>query len=170
MCTCDQTGVLVCNPCPGKDAGGTGATGGTTGGTGGTTGGGACQPGAACQPGGACSGGDPATGACQMCNCDQTGVLVCNPCPGKDGGAPPPPSDGGTMVSCQMSTMPSTGAGTPCGVMEACTDGTSYRVRCDGISGNCDCLMNGNPVATISLSCDTLDPKVALGTCKFPTQ
>jgi hypothetical protein len=106
-----------------------------------------------------------------MCTCDQGGVLVCNPCPDKDGGAPPPPppSDGGAMASCQVNTMPPTGAGTPCGVVEMCSDGTNYRVRCDGVSGQCDCLMNGNPVATISLSCDTLDPKAALGTCKFPT-
>ena len=64
--------------------------------------------------------------------------------------------------------MPSSGTGTPCGVTENCPDGNVYRVKCDGVTGQCMCMMNAASVGTVPLSCDALDPKMALTACKFP--
>jgi hypothetical protein len=53
--------------------------------------------------------------------------------------------------------------------MEACPDGSSYRVQCDGTGAPCKCVMQGAPTGTMpTLSCAGLDPIAALKACGFP--
>jgi hypothetical protein len=171
QCTCDSTGAFACSPCGGgkPDAGGGGG-----GGAGGTS---TCASGAACQPGQACNGPDP-TGSCMQCTCDSTGAFACSPCgggkpdgggaPAGDGGTQPPPSDGGSKT-CQVNSMPWPGGAAPCRVMEACPDGNSYGVMCDGSTGSCMCMIKGVATGqTPTMSCATFDGMAALAACGFP--
>jgi hypothetical protein len=146
QCTCDGTGVFVCGSCGGTKPDGGGQT--------------TCAPGAACAPGSGCGGTSP-SGACMQCTCDGTGVFVCGPC-----GTSP---DGGSATACQVTPVGSGSAGSPCGVMEGCPDGTNYRVQCDGTGSPCMCVMQGVPTGTMpTLSCTGLDPLAALKACGFP--
>ena len=184
-CTCGANGHYTCVPCADKPDGGgagasTGAGGAPVGGTGagGSTGGGAtCAPGATCDPGYKC--GNGAAGNCMECTCDATGHLVCMPCPGSGTGGAPGGGAGGAsgaggssgtaMGPCDVQPMPAPDVGLPCGVMENCPDGKSYRVRCDGTSGACMCFVNGAPQATMpTMSCSAFNPTAALVACGFP--
>jgi hypothetical protein len=73
------------------------------------------------------------------------------------------------MGPCDVMPMPAPDLGLPCGVMEACPDGSNYRVRCDGTSGACTCFANGAPQAAMpTMSCTGFDPMAALVACGFP--
>ena len=70
---------------------------------------------------------------------------------------------------CEVMPMPAPDVGLPCGVMETCPDGKSYRVRCDGTTGACMCFVNGTPqAATPTMSCSGFNPTAALVACGFP--
>jgi hypothetical protein len=165
-CMCGADGTLACSPCGGGGSGGAG---------GGTDGGGAsaCMPGGACTPGDKCGGGS-AGGGCFNCMCGADGTFACSPCGGggTDGGSSsPPPSDGGAPASgpCNVVSMPSPGAGSPCRVAEMCPDGSSYRVTCDSTTSQCMCVAGGATTSAMpSLSCTGLDPIAALTACGFP--
>ncbi len=162
QCMCGVDGFFSCSPCSGGKLDG-GATGGPDSGVG------ACVAGGACQPGQACGGSD-ATG-CTQCMCGVDGFFSCSPCSGgkPDGGASPPPDGGGGSTTCQINSMPPTSPGAPCGVMEMCSDGSTYRVQCDGTTSQCMCWTMGVSTGKMpSVSCTGFDPKAALIACGFP--
>jgi hypothetical protein len=167
VCMCGADGTLACGSC----GSGTGA-GGTTGagGGGGTTGTTTCVAGDACTQGYKC---DPGSAAgCMVCMCGADGTLACGSC-GSGTGAGRTTGSGGTSGTatgpCQVMPMPPADVGLPCSVMEACPDGSSYRVRCDGVTGACTCTANGVPTTTMpTLSCTTFDPLADLVACGFP--
>jgi hypothetical protein len=108
-----------------------------------------------------------------VCMCGADGTLQCGPCGGGTAGAGGTTgtgnTGGGATGPCQVMPMPPGSQGAPCGVIEACPDGSNYRVRCDGATGACTCFMNGTPGATMpTLSCTPFDPDAELVACGFP--
>ena len=88
-----------------------------------------------------------------------------------DAGAPPPPSDAGA-TACRIKAMPSSGAGTPCGVTEVCpANGAMYRVPCDGTGAPCSCFSMGQPTSTtITASCTALRSGLDAGHVRLSVQ